>query len=212
MSWEKRFLSTTRGQIIALLRRAERTVAELAEALALTDNAVRVHLASLERDGLVERRGVRRGVGKPAYVYGLAAEAERLFPKAYGLALGRLLAVLEERYGAEEVEELLEEAGRRAVEGRSRPDGDPSARLAAAMAVVEELGGVVEVREGEEGLRIEGQSCPLGALVPEHPRVCRLVEALLSEVLGVTVRERCERGDRPRCAFDVALRGCGEPG
>jgi predicted ArsR family transcriptional regulator len=211
MSWEKRFLTTTRGQIVALLRRAERTVAELAEMLALTDNAVRVHLASLERDGLVERRGVRRGGGKPAYVYGLAAEAERLFPKAYGLALGRLLGVLEERYGGDAVDELLEEAGRRAVEGRSLADGDPGARLAAALEVVEELGGVAEVREGEEGMRIEGQSCPLGAVVSEHPRVCRLVDALLSEVLGVAVRERCERGDRPRCVFEVAPRGGGEP-
>ncbi len=81
--WNQRFFATTRGQLILLLRRADQTVEELAQALQLTDNAVRAHLATLERDGLVEQQGMRRGGGKPAFVYTLTAEAERLFPKAY---------------------------------------------------------------------------------------------------------------------------------
>src|SRR3712207_8581849 len=55
--FNKRFLETTRGQIVALLRRGTRTVEELAAALGLTDNAVRAHLAALERDGLVRQAG-----------------------------------------------------------------------------------------------------------------------------------------------------------
>ena len=78
----QRFLASTRGQIITLLRRSSRTVDELAQALNLTDNAVRAHLATLERDGVVQQSGVRRGSGKPASVYDLAPEAEQLFPKA----------------------------------------------------------------------------------------------------------------------------------
>ena len=50
-----RFFTSTRGKIITLLRRASRTVDELAQALDLTDNAVRAQLAALERDGLVQR-------------------------------------------------------------------------------------------------------------------------------------------------------------
>src|SRR5258708_19814815 len=94
--WHKnqRFLASTRGQIITLLRRSSHTVDELAQALGLTDNAIRAHLATLERDGIVQQRGVRRGSGKPAAVYGLAPEAEQLFPKAYGPLLHQLLAVL----------------------------------------------------------------------------------------------------------------------
>lgn len=61
--WNQRFLSSTRGQIILLLRRKSRTVEGLAQELRLTDNAVRAHLATLERDGLVLQRGVRRGSG-----------------------------------------------------------------------------------------------------------------------------------------------------
>src|SRR3712207_1307210 len=91
---DQRFFSTTRGQVVQLLRRASRTVEELARALELTDNAVRAHLAALERDGLVRQGGLRRGPGKPSYTYGLTPESERLFPKPYGPVLRRLLDVL----------------------------------------------------------------------------------------------------------------------
>src|SRR3989442_183899 len=49
--WNKRLLASTRGRILALLRSENRTVNGLAAALRLTDNAVRAHLLSLERDG-----------------------------------------------------------------------------------------------------------------------------------------------------------------
>src|SRR5919199_2466967 len=107
---DARFFESTRGQVVTLLRRSERTVEELARALGLTDNGVRAHLAVLERDGIVRQRGsVRRsgGGGKPAYVYELTEGGENLFPKAYEPALRRLLDVLSERLGSEESEALL---------------------------------------------------------------------------------------------------------
>ena len=44
-----RFLASTRGQIVILLRQGHATVDDLATTLGLTDNAVRAHLAGLER-------------------------------------------------------------------------------------------------------------------------------------------------------------------
>jgi predicted ArsR family transcriptional regulator len=84
LNWNQRFFESTRGKIIMLLRRASRTVEELAQALNLTDNAVRTHLVILERGGLVRQQGVRHGAGKPAFVYELAPETEQLFPKHTG--------------------------------------------------------------------------------------------------------------------------------
>ena len=80
-------LDSTRGQILALLRVESCTVNELAAALKLTNNAVRAHLISLERDGLIQREGSRPGLRKPHASYGLTADAEQIFPKAYGLLL-----------------------------------------------------------------------------------------------------------------------------
>lgn len=202
LRWDARFLASTRGRVIALLRRSEGTVGDLAVALDLSDNAIRGHLASLERDGLVEQRGVQRGLGKPAYVYGLTSSAEHLFPKAYDRVLLVLLDLLGERLGDVELESLLVEVGRRAVAGRVWPEG-AEMRLEAALALLAELGGLAEVERCGGGLAIRGYSCPLGELVPSHPSVCRLAEAILTEVVGSPVRERCEKGAHPRCIFEV---------
>lgn len=203
-SWNQRFFATTRGQLILLLRRANRTVEELAQALRLTDNAVRAHLATLERDGLVEQRGVvRRGLGKPAFLYALTPEAERLFPKAYEPVLRQLLDVLEERRQPEQVEELLRATGRHMARTLAAPEGDLRARVGAATETLNELGGLADVEETEREFSIQGQACPLAALVPEHPQMCQMAEELLSELVGQPVQEQCARDGAPRCRFVI---------
>jgi predicted ArsR family transcriptional regulator len=210
-NWDERFFESTRGRMVTLLRRSGRTVEELARSLGLTDNGVRAHLSVLERDGIVRQRGsVRRGSGggKPAYVYELTSEAEDLFPKAYAPALGRLLDVLVERLGPEESEALLRSVGRRLVEGKTVPTDDTRARLEAAAGVLNELGGLAELEEQDGTFVIRGYSCPLAAVAPDHPEVCRLAEALVAEVAGVPVHEHCDRNERPRCCFEVARADC----
>jgi len=209
-NWDQRFFESTRGQIVTLLRRSGRTVEDLARALDLTNNGVRPHLAILERDGLVRQRGsVRRssGGGKPAYVYELTEEAEDLFPKAYAPVLGRLLDVLAERLGLEESEALLRSVGRRLAEEHSTRADGAHARLESAVEVLNELGGLVELEEYDGGFVIRGYSCPLAGVTPEHPEVCRMAETLIAELAGVPVHERCDRGERPRCCFEVAAAG-----
>jgi predicted ArsR family transcriptional regulator len=207
--WDQKFFESTRGQIVVLLRRSSRTVEELAQALGLTDNGVRTHLATLERDGIVRQRGsVRRsGGGKPAYVYELTPEAEDLFPKAYEPVLRRLLDVLSERMGPEESETLLRAVGHRLAEAQTIPEDGVRERLEAAVAVLNELGGLAELEECDGTFVIRGYSCPLTAVVMGHPEVCRMGETLLTELAGVPIYEHCDRGERPRCCFEVALDG-----
>ena len=124
---DRKFFESTRGRIVTLLRRSGRPVEVLARELGLTDNGVRAHLATLERDGIIRQRGsVRRvsGGGKPAYVYELTPEAEDLFPKAYAPVLLRLLDVMSGRLGAEESEALLRAVGRGLAEERAVTSDD----------------------------------------------------------------------------------------
>ena len=209
-NWDERFFESRRGQIVALLRRSNRTVEDLARALDLTDNGVRAHLAVLERDGIVRQRGsVRRssGGGKPAYVYELTREAEDLFPKAYEPTLRQLLDVLSDRLGSEESEALLRAVGRRLDEEHyTRADGT-RARLETAVEVLNELGGLAELEERDGAVVIRGYSCPLAGVAPDHPEVCRMAETLIAELAGVPVHERCDRGETPRCCFEIAANG-----
>jgi predicted ArsR family transcriptional regulator len=202
-NWNSRFFASTRGKIVTLLRRASRTVDELAQALDLTDNAVRAHLATLERDGFVQQHGERRGSGKPAYIYDLAPQAEQLFPKAYGSVLHQLLGVLSERMNSEELEAALREAGRRIATTRNIPAGNLQRRLEAAVDTLNELGGMAELEQHNGTYCIRGYSCPLAVAVQGHPEVCHLAETLLSELIGVPVQECCEHGEVPHCCFTV---------
>jgi len=199
----KRFWSSTRGQIVALLRRANRTVDELAQTLDLTDNAVRAQIAMLERDGLVEQHGVRRSASKPAYAYDLTSEAEQLFPKAYEPVLAHLLALLTEQFGLETVEDLLRATGHRIAHGYTPAGASLESRLAAAVTLLNDLGGLAEYEMTERSIVIQGYRCPLAAMASDHPDVCVLAEALISDVAGIPMTERCERGTRPRCRFEA---------
>ncbi len=208
--WDRRFFESTRGRVVTLLRRAGFTVDELARELGLTNNGIRAHLATLERDGIVRQSGVVRsesGGGKPAYLYELTPEAEDLFPKAYEPVLHRLLDVLAERLETDESEALVRSVGRLMAEEQTVPTDGARARLEAAADVLNELGGLVELEEHDGGFVIRGYSCPLAGVTQDHPEVCRMAETLIAELAGVPVHERCDRGERPRCCFEIASAG-----
>src|SRR3954465_10303420 len=130
-----RFLESTRGRVVSLLRRGPHTVEELAAALGLTDNAIRSHLATLERDGIIRQTGVRRGpgAGKPAVVYQLDPAAELLFSKAYAPVLRTLVDVIVEELSPDHVAAVLRRVGHELARGvGGRASGDLTARVRAA--------------------------------------------------------------------------------
>ena len=197
-------LGGTRRRLLDLLRRARRTIPELAEEVGLSGNAVRMHLSALQRDGMVEPVDVQRETGgKPAQVYDITRETEELFPKAYALVLKSLIEELEAREGREAVVRLLRGVGVRVAAGVPA-EGGTAARVETAAAVLRSLGADLEVERVEGGWLLRGYGCPLSAVVDEHHEACNLVEQLVAEVVKAPVRECCGRGERPRCAFRVS--------
>lgn len=178
---------------------------ELAQALALTENAVRSHLATLERDGLVRQCGERRSGTKPASVYELAPDTGHLFPTSYAQVLLHLLDALSERMAPGEREELLRATGRRLAAMRRLPDGDVRLRLGRAVEMLDELGGLVELQETDDTPAIYELRCPFAALVTDHPEACQLAEALLGELVGAPVQQRCTCNGFPHCWFIVQI-------
>lgn len=204
--WSGRFSASTRGRMIAIIRRTGRTVDELAQELDLTDNAIRGHLARLMEDGLVQQRGMRRGTSKPAYLYKLTPQAERLFPRAYEEILTNLLEVIGQEMSPERVEEVLRTVGQRMAMQHPIPaDGDLHTRLAATIATLNQLGGLMELEDGDDGsFYICGYGCPLSSAVRNHPQMCKLMETMISKLIEAPVHERCERSESVSCWFEVS--------
>jgi predicted ArsR family transcriptional regulator len=201
--WSRRWFAGTRGRIVGLLRRAARTVDELAAALDLTDNAVRAQLAGMERDGLVRQRGERKGTRKPAVEYELDPDVETALSRAYVPLIEALMQVLATRLPRRELEQVLREAGRNAAQALPRPGGTPEQRVREASRVLDALGGLTEVDPDHGRWTIRSAGCPLARLVEGHPETCIALEALLGELTGLPVREACDRSARPACRFEL---------
>jgi predicted ArsR family transcriptional regulator len=201
----KRFWESTRGRVVLLLRGGSRTVNELAEALSLTDNAVRSHLAALERDGLARPSGTRPGARKPTTTYGLTPEAEQLFPKVYGPVLRHLLDVLKERLSAKRVEGIVRALGERMAAAYHPASGPGRAPDHAELAgsVLRELGGCCEPERSDGKIVLRCAECPLAVVAEGHPEVCLLVETVLANVLRAPVQQRCQPGPPPQCRFEI---------
>jgi predicted ArsR family transcriptional regulator len=205
IGWRERLFKSTRGRILSLLRARESTVNELAEKLNLTDNAVRAHLASLERDRLATQSGLKRGVRKPHATYGLGPDAEQMFPKAYGLLVSLLMAMFSRRITPRSLRAGMRAAGREVarehlheLKGKTRQQ-----RIDAALGILKELGGAAVFREEDGKHFICGYGCPLAAATANHPEACLLAESLLTEIIGSSVKEHCIRGPAPSCRFEL---------
>jgi predicted ArsR family transcriptional regulator len=205
IGWRERLFKSTRGKILHLLRIRERTVNDLSEELRLTDNAVRAHLASLERDRLVIQSGMRPGIRKPHITYALGPEAEHLFPKAYGRLVSLLMSIFARQIEPRNLRAGMRAAGRavaqehlRELKGKTRRQ-----RVDAALRILKELGGAAAFREEDGKHFIYGKGCPIAAATANHPEACLLAESLLTRVIGSPVKECCVRGPAPSCRFEV---------
>ncbi len=212
IGWRERLFKSTRGKILDLLRTRERTVNELAAELHLTDNAVRAHLASLERDRLVTQSGLKPGIRKPHTMYAIGPEAEQLFPKAYGRLVSLLMSIFSRQIRSRNLRAGMRAAGRamarehlRELEGKTRQQ-----RIDAALRILKELGGAATFRKEAGKHFIYGNGCPIAAATANHPEACLLAESLLTSVIGSPVKECCIRGPAPSCRFEVkSRRGAG---
>jgi predicted ArsR family transcriptional regulator len=205
IGWRERLFKSTRGKILDLLRTQEWTVNELAEQLRLTDNAVRAHLASLERDRLVAQAGMKPGIRKPHTTYALGLEAEQLFPKAYGRLVALLMSIFSRQVKPNALRAGMRTAGRTLAQehlpewrGKTRQH-----RIDAALSILKELGGAAAFREEDGKHFIYGNGCPIAAATANHPEACLIAESLLTEIIGSPVKEHCIRGAAPSCRFEV---------
>jgi predicted ArsR family transcriptional regulator len=205
IGWRERLFKSTRGKILELLRVRDRTVNDLAAALGLTDNAVRAHLASLERDRLVAQSGMKPGIRKPHITYALGPEAEHLFPKAYGRLVSLLMSIFSRQVKPRNLRAGMRAAGRSVahehlheLHGKTREQ-----RIDAALGILKELGGTASFREEDGKHFIYGNGCPIAAATANHSEACLLAESLLTEIIGSPVKEHCIRGPTPFCRFQV---------
>ncbi|HEY1977927.1 MAG TPA: helix-turn-helix domain-containing protein [Candidatus Baltobacteraceae bacterium] len=182
-----RFFQTTRGKIVAeLRRRGTASAADLAREFGLSPNAVRQQLVVLERDGLVVEKSVRRGPTKPTLEFSLTNDADKLFPQAYDKMLDAVLREVRDQFGSPAVERIFEGLSRRAVE-RARHKitaQEPEQRVAQLTQMLRDNGVVAEYSLIDGGYALHEHNCPYSGVVKEHPEVCQVIHQVIDETIG----------------------------
>lgn len=204
------FRRSTRGQIVDLLRCRPMTADELAGELGLTNKAIRAQLASLERDGIAREHGRTRSgkAGKPAVIYEFDSGAEGMFCSGYAPVLIAALDVLSGPATVRDRTKSLRKVGVELARGLDKPRARTlQDRLKHVTALLHSWGGLPRANQSDGTIVIESCGCPVSAAVRAHPETCVILEAMLSELLEVPVRERCERSSSPACRFEVKANG-----
>jgi predicted ArsR family transcriptional regulator len=201
---EKEMFETTRGKLLLLFCRGPRTVNELMEELGVTDNAVRAQLANLQIAGLIRQIGLRPGTRKPHADYELTPKARQLFPSAHEPVLRILIDVLKERLKPEENHSLMREVASRlfATWAGELHETEPDRRVIELYEKLRGLAPGLSLASDDQNTEIRACGCPLASITGSHPEVCKLLATVLTDLLGTSVRERCQRDESPRCCFE----------
>jgi DeoR family transcriptional regulator, suf operon transcriptional repressor len=202
----QQLLDSSRGRIVTVLRTGGLTADDIARTLGLTRSAVRLQITAMERDGVVRKVGKRPGTTRPSYVFELTPEVEQLLSKAYIPLLTGLVDVFAEALPADQIEALLRKIGiglAQQVTRGKRVSGGLESRAAAASALMNEHLGAMTRVESNGAITIRGAGCPLAALTGKHKGVCLAMESLVTAIVGVPVKECCDRDDRPQCCFEM---------
>src|SRR5512135_1113804 len=105
-------MTDTRQDILNYLRETGAAdVNELAETLGLSPVTIHYHINVLQRDGLLESKAVRQGVGRPRNVFTLRDSAYEKFPQGYHRLSDRLLEILKSRMTEADIQALFERIG-----------------------------------------------------------------------------------------------------
>lgn len=214
--------TSTRNHILYMLKtQGPLSVAELTRQTDITNMAVRRHLNTLEKDGLIESETVRQSMGRPTAVYRLSEAAEDLFPKKYHVLMSDLLNELVEEAGEEMVDllfsrrkqtlQLKYEAN---IQGRSLEE-----KVAVLAGIQNDNGYMAKWRKNEstsaqtEEYELIEHNCPIAHVANQYQQACQCELELFRSLLDADVaRTTCiAKGDQ-MCTYLIrALNDRSEP-
>jgi predicted ArsR family transcriptional regulator len=185
------------------------TVAELADALALSGMGIRRHLAALAADGLVERATcVRLGPGRPPAGWRLSASGMEMFPRHYDTLA---LDLFEDLPPAEMASALARRNDKQAAEYTTALAGCTGLeeRVVALAELRDQAGYLAECAPDadEPGTMVLTENnCAVHRVAEHQPAVCAMELALMRRVLGpdaeVTRVSHAMAGDAV-CAYRI---------
>lgn len=200
--------SSTRKVLLTMMKmNGPLAVSEMAKQLGITEMAVRRHLNTLERDGLVEAKISRQAMGRPSHLYSLTVASDDLFPKNYHLLTLDLLHELYAEAGTEQISRLF--AGRRKkmlekygprMEGKSLEE-----RVAELSEIQNASGYMANWQKNEDGgFTFNEFNCPITQVANQYEEACKCEQSLFRTLLNAEVeRTECMTKGGCKCSYVI---------
>lgn len=215
-------LSTAKQRVLEHLKRSDgATAAEVAEALGITEAAVRQHIDALLERGFVEHRAVPRalaGRGRSPLEWVVTPEAAGQFADRHGQLTVELLDAIRDALGTDGLDRVIDsraeqqlDAYRAVVPAAGTATLEKRVRALARQRTRE--GYMADVHREGDGFVLVEHHCPICTAATACPGFCRSELELFRDTLGPDISvERTAHllaGD-VRCAYLV--RPVGAPG
>ncbi len=182
------------------------TVAQLSEELDISDATVRRHLDRLEAEGLLQVEALRRGPGRPSYLYRATDTGVRSVRDHTPQLADRLLSEMtrlqiEQSTISEALADQVAEAHRAEV-----PNGSLEQRVDAVVDALRPEGILDHWQRTDNELKLVNNACPYISAASTSSCVCDADRLTIEKLLGVEVEqtERLAKGD-DGCVYIVPL-------
>lgn len=177
--------ATQRRLMEALLQAPEGvSVDGLTKILSITANAVRQHLASLEKERFVARTGEVRATGRPQHLFSLTERGREAFPRQYRQLAEGLIQEVGSSIGEEALRTVMQRMGK--ATGAQLQKGGKAATIAQTAAAMKLQGYEAAVDPGNAN-QIVAHNCVFHRLAEKFPSVCDYDLALMSSATGKKV-------------------------
>jgi predicted ArsR family transcriptional regulator len=182
-------------------------VSEMAKQLGITEMAVRRHLNTLERDGLIEAKISRQAMGRPSHLYSLTSAADDLFPKNYHLLTLDLLGELKAGEGDDPVGRLFE-GRKQKMQDRyaSRMQGKNLEERVAELTEIQNSNGYMASWEKNASgdYTLNEFNCPITQVANQYEEACKCELMLFQKLLGAEVeRTDCMTKGGCKCSYRI---------
>lgn len=192
-----------------LVGRPPRPILDLMAELGVTRTAVSDLLRDLMDAGYVERNLEHHldGRGRPRHVYSTTPAAEvLLFASNQQLVVPAIWKAIHETGGEELTRNVLHNVTAFLLEYYRRRirAGDPQKRLADYKRILEEEGGLVEMRFRDGQITVTKRTCPFISMYEDERNVCAIDLELMAAIAGCPVRQiACRHDGDPCCRFEA---------
>jgi len=199
---------STRKVILTMLKtNGALAVSEMAKQLGITEMAVRRHLNTMERDGLIEAKLVRQAMGRPTNLYSLTENADDLFPKKYHHLTLDLLSELVADAGADKVDSLFEKRKERLINRyEEQIAGKPLPERVKTLADIQNSNGyMVDWKATEDGQYVINEhNCPISQVANQYNHACQCELMMFETLLDADVkRVECLVKGGNKCSYVI---------